>query len=1355
MRMSCTIIIAARHHPTSDLPRISRCTARASFEVFPYPRGATFTAMGRKQKRTSGDQARNRILLLALALGGRCSMARWHRLAEVLMRSRGERAVPRSQLEALARQWVSEKMVYLIPAHQALYEMPPYGAMLAMSNEPEADLLASWELLRYEYKGSFGSWSTTTDVRMGLVLRQPERVQRALWRIGPVTTKRQKEDAGWFLIETLGIPPKTEWIAVLGDYAAPYLNEMLEYAMMTLVGLGDEALAACDTSKTRLQLARYLCMTGRTAEARALPLTKRQVGEIELLAALWAGDFEAALQAGDAAIAAMPKSRKRRFFTDATGVLHALLRASAPSRWNEITPALDDAYRRDHHATEFGAIHMLCASVEHERNAENDLGWFEEAPRATWLETLAVGLVTAWLDGKGKWLRPRVQAMAEHARDQSFAPIARELDAIAARLDGNDAPEGSWVGRYRRREPWQMALDALERLANQPSDPPPKEKTKKKPKSYIGWCVSLSDERAVIEPRRLSARAKVGKKVSIDKMIDGAIADVTEHDRRVLRKSKTNRWGPRNTRFLDADALPVLVGHPHCIDSEGSPLMLSRGEPALRVDARDDHLVIRVDPPGLGRQRVCWTRGSGGSMVVFERTDELEKIIMAIGGVEVAVPQHASADVSRVVGALGGRVRVGADEGIELAGKLVESDSRPLVLLDWVAGELRGHVRSAPLGVDGPRFHTAEGGVTIAAVIEGTPVRTTRDHDEERARLLDLLERCPTLAGAYDQGELLTGDLELALDVLLELEDVGDEVLVGWPEGRRLETPKRRGVEEFRVRARESGDWLSVDAELAVDADTVLSFRELIAKRRGRFVKLDGDQIIVLSNALQERVDALEALHALNDADKTPPIVLPLIDQVSRGALELDAAAKRRLERVDQALQSRPRPPRGLRAQLRDYQREGYTWMARLADAGLGACLADDMGLGKTVQAIALLLARRKRGPALVLAPTSVAANWAHELSRFAPSMNPILFAAQRDVDPGPADVLICSYGVLVTERERLQELAFDTVVFDEAHYLKNPRTKRAKAARGLDAQFRLALTGTPIENHLVELWSLFECITPGLLGSAKRFESRFATPIANGDRQRARQLKTLVRPFLLRRTKTQVLDELPERTEVTIRVEPNPKEAAYYEALRRAAVDETADADSRMILLAHITRLRQAAVDPRIVDGPRGAKIDALLERLVGLAEEGHRTLVFTQFLGGIELVSAGLDRAGARYLTLDGSTPAAERTKRIAAFQDGEADVFVMSLKAGGVGVNLTAADYVMHLDPWWNPAVEEQATGRSHRIGQTNPVTVYRYVTVGTIEEKILELHREKRALADDLLDNMDRAKKLDLEQLRALL
>ncbi|MCK5194460.1 MAG: DEAD/DEAH box helicase, partial [Desulfobulbaceae bacterium] len=438
-----------------------------------------------------------------------------------------------------------------------------------------------------------------------------------------------------------------------------------------------------------------------------------------------------------------------------------------------------------------------------------------------------------------------------------------------------------------------------------------------------------------------------------------------------------------------------------------------------------------------------------------------------------------------------------------------------------------------------------------------------------------------------------------------------------------------------------------------------------------------------------------------------------------------------------------------------------------LAHWGVGGCLADDMGLGKTVQALAIILDKANIGPTLVIAPTSVCFNWISEIKRFAPTLNPILFGStDREntvLNLKNFDVLIASYGLLQQESKILSSRNWETIVLDEAQAIKNVATKRSKAAMALQGNFKLITTGTPIENHLGELWNLFNFINPGLLGSLEQFNRRFITPFSKQkDRSVLRKLKKLISPFILRRIKSQVLEELPPKTEIILHVDLSEDEAAFYEALRRNAlahIERTTRAGQRqMTILAEIMKLRRSCCAPSLVlpDTTLTSSKLRLFETVISeLRENNHKALVFSQFVGYLKIIRAHLDKTGIHYRYLDGSTPAKKRQEEVEAFQAGSGDIFLISLKAGGTGLNLTAADYVIHMDPWWNPAVEDQASNRVHRIGQQHPVTIYRLIAKNTIEEKIVKLHQDKRDLADTLLEGTDVSHKLSGEELMALL
>ncbi|MFT6130890.1 MAG: SNF2 family DNA or RNA helicase [Neolewinella sp.] len=358
--------------------------------------------------------------------------------------------------------------------------------------------------------------------------------------------------------------------------------------------------------------------------------------------------------------------------------------------------------------------------------------------------------------------------------------------------------------------------------------------------------------------------------------------------------------------------------------------------------------------------------------------------------------------------------------------------------------------------------------------------------------------------------------------------------------------------------------------------------------------------------------------------------------------------------------------------------------------------------------------------------------------------------------------MLVVSYGLLPFEGEALAAKRFGTIILDEAQAIKNRGTKRSQVAMSLQGDFRVATTGTPIENHLGELWNLFEFLNPGLLGGFQRFNEKYTVPITkNNDSERRQQLRRLIQPFILRRRKEEVLEELPPKTEVTLTVELSDKERAFYEALRQRALESIDDSDGqnrRFQILAQLMKLRQAACHPQMVD-PNvdigSSKLELLSETVREITESGHKVLIFSQFVRHLRLVEKWVIEEGIEYQYLDGSTPGKKRDESVQAFQRGEGDVFLISLKAGGTGLTLTAADYVIHLDPWWNPAVEDQASDRAHRIGQQRPVTVLRFISENTIEEKIVQLHAKKRDLADSLLAGTEQSASLSADDLLDLI
>ena len=502
-----------------------------------------------------------------------------------------------------------------------------------------------------------------------------------------------------------------------------------------------------------------------------------------------------------------------------------------------------------------------------------------------------------------------------------------------------------------------------------------------------------------------------------------------------------------------------------------------------------------------------------------------------------------------------------------------------------------------------------------------------------------------------------------------------------------------------------------------------------------------------------------------------------LLDQAGRSAVS-DGAKDlfHKLRDIDEI--KGVKKPRNLKAQLRPYQEQGFQWLWFLHEIGSGGVLADDMGLGKTVQTLALLLAVKnadekegKKFKALIVAPTSVVTNWLREIEKFAPSLSHALWHGgdrkERQDELDDADVIVTSYALLRRDEELLAKLKLRYAILDEAQNIKNPLSATARAAKRLRADRRLALSGTPIENRLSEIWSIFDYVSPGLLGPLDKFEERYSRPIDGGDAKAAGRLRATIHPFILRRTKSEVAKDLPEKIESDQICELVGEQSALYAAVLKEVraqvmgeVERQGMAKAQIQILAGLTRLRQAACDPRLLGLPRefsdddSGKLVALRELIQTSIAGGHRALVFSQFVSMLTLIRRAMEEDGVAYEYLDGSTK--DRAERVESFQkDDGPPVFLISLKAGGSGLNLTAADTVIHFDPWWNPAVEDQATDRAHRIGQTKVVTTYRLIAKGTIEEKILELGGKKRELVGAVLsEDVGGAKKLTKQDLEDL-
>ena len=714
-----------------------------------------------------------------------------------------------------------------------------------------------------------------------------------------------------------------------------------------------------------------------------------------------------------------------------------------------------------------------------------------------------------------------------------------------------------------------------------------------------------------------------------------------------------------------------------------------------------------------------------------------------------------------------------------------------------MAGRLREALPVAELWFDYPDGISVpadpEAGPFFRCRLQGRWMTLRRDVDTESAKRRMVAEaglENPALAGG-----IMIVDADGPEPLVPKRNDV-----LGWLEFLRDQIPKleRQGTaiqfaEDFPYTLAQADDWF-IAVEESVGSDWFdLDLGVEVGTERISLVA-------PLMRLMREDGHLLETLRGMDDGESYPiaiderrllpvPVrrlkawVLPLMEFLDEGRPRLTrhhAATLAGMEGIPakwlggedlRALGRRLRdfsglprvpPAAGFATELRPYQQDGLDWLQFLREYGLAGVLADDMGLGKTVQTLAHLHVEHAAGranlPSLVVATTSLMANWRNEAAQFTPRLKVLTLhgkdRSQLFRDIPDADLVLTTYPLLVRDRDTLLAQEWHLLVMDEAQFIKNPKAQSHQVARRLRARHRLSLTGTPLENHLGELWAHFDYLMPGFLGSAKRFTQVYRTPVEKlGDHDMRDRLGERVRPFLLRRTKEEVLDDLPPRTEMVRWVELEGGQRDLYESLRvafdrklRHALMEQGISRSQIMIFDALLKLRQICCDPRLVRLPaaealvrkghaHSAKLATLMEMLVELLDEGRKVLLFSQFTSMLALIEPELERRGIPFARLTGQTR--DREAQINDFQEGRVPLFLISLKAGGTGLNLTAADTVIHYDPWWNPAVEEQATARAHRIGQDKPVFVYKLMTQGTVEERILALQDRKRGLADQLV------------------
>ncbi|MBB4078783.1 hypothetical protein GGR28_001400 [Lewinella aquimaris] len=1003
-----------------------------------------------------------------------------------------------------------------------------------------------------------------------------------------------------------------------------------------------------------------------------------------------------------------------------------------------------------------------------------------------------------WTDSSAESLTPgyltKLESLRERAQDNGYQWVEMELTRVLSlRHPETDAREAyatraqqlsdqlriySLADAMPRIEPWERALEVLVGMGTPDRG---NDKRSKKTSRFV-WFVDF--EKRELEPREQTLSKggswSKGRKVALKRVKQGDVEGMTPQDVAIAKaiEEDYSRYHPNGSFTINyEDALLALVGHPNLYLSKNSAIgvELVRRNPQLLIEETNNRLHLRFaqDFTGTGVQVVKETPTRYQVIEVNDGHDQIHRQI----GEGLEIPKRARHRLLEVARNLSKFTEVQNT----LAGVIddldeTKADSRTYVHLLPVGETFKVEFFVRPIHEEDQYFKPGRGRNKVISDIDGHRRLAERDLAREIERAESVIIDCPTLQKIVHRDyEWQIDEVEDCLNILLELQPLRamERIVLEHPRGERIKLLGSVDFGDLSLGVKEKAGWFDVEGTLAVDDQQVISFRELIEKvsenEQSNFIQLSEGQYVALTEQLRRKLREMEGLmSAKGDGMQLHPLAGGMLDDIvdQLGGFEADIAWRDSLQRIQSVNQTMARVPSTFRAELRPYQLDGFRWLMRLADWGVGACLADDMGLGKTIQGLAMLQARAEDGPALVIAPASVTRNWIREAAKFAPTLNPILLVGndrQEIIDNvGPYDMLVVSYGLLPFEGDALAAKRFGTIILDEAQAIKNRGTKRSQIAMKLQGDFRVVTTGTPIENHLGELWNLFTFLNPGLLGSFQRFNEKYTIPITrNNDNERRQQLRRLIQPFILRRRKEEVLEELPPKTEVTLTVELSQPERAFYEALRQHALESIDDSEGpnrRFQILAELMKLRQAACHPKLVDPNvdiSSSKLELLAETVQELRENGHKALIFSQFVRHLKIVEAWAIENDVPYQYLDGSTPGPKRDDAVQAFQRGEGDIFLISLKAGGTGLTLTAADYVLHLDPWWNPAVEDQASDRAHRIGQMRPVTVYRFVSENTIEEKIVKLHAEKRDLADSLLAGTEQSAGLSADDLLDLI
>ncbi|MGH1364896.1 MAG: DEAD/DEAH box helicase [Calditrichia bacterium] len=1282
-----------------------------------------------------------------------------------------------------------------------IYLRPPFKKLLSVVRDVHP-------LERNGFSYSFGGLNlldenVPREIRLAIYEGDGDRYNRL---VGYAESRQLHNLPTFFLQMVCANPFEPEWFARLyKPFREAAMTEIVHNAILMLEPCHAyltylKSLDSSDLSSTMAEnLALILLIRGQTSAATELLETSVESGSADVsfaLIQLLSGNVDRSLPLFRSALKYHRKLSLNRkdFLRHPGGVFYwlALLAENSPRDLDELEKVVAVDYS-NLSSTALGCLKVMQMAMVCLRSSSSGMPsrllLSENGDEKDSIVVLFKSLIMLWYfqeeltQQHGLLYNYFLQARQSGHRwlEMEFAAILKESGYRAAKVDEsveNLPARLKFTPLAHLRQPlsaWERCLNALETL----------------PEDSFSSLNSFSTERLVylvstesdgslhfspyLQKRSAKKGWSKGRAVGLGRLLHADLACMSAQDHEIAKTilREPGYYGNEKLSFDTWQAALAAAGHPllFLADSPGHPVQIIRDVPTVVVAGNSTgfSISISVAPQKSG---ITIVEEAMDRFRIFEFTPQHLRVAEVLGSEEMLIPAEGEEQLRQMLGKLSGLITIYST---------LEGEHNSVVAVD-AKDELHGHLIPVgdgfklemlvkPVGQDGPYLKPGKGSLNILATINGQRLQARRDLAAEELRIEKVLEACPGLQ-LLDTGTNIwvLDDLEHCLTTLLELQKIPDLITLEWPEGQTMKIQSRLDLNNVSIRIEQQQDWFGLSGRVELDDKTVMQMHELLTlldDSPSGFVKIRAGEFLALTDSLQRRLEDLKAFSQKKaktlEIHPTAAYALEEFLQ-SFGSAQVDGSWKEHIARLESAEDMDFEIPSTLQTELRDYQVHGFKWLARLSYLKFGACLADDMGLGKTIQALAVLLMRAKEGPALVVAPASVTFNWANEIHRFAPTLNVRQFTQNaRDelVDElEPFDILICSYGLLQSEVDLLCSVEWGTVVLDEAQAIKNVATKRSKAAMKLRGGFKLITTGTPMENHLGELWTLFNFINPGLLGSLKSFNTTYAMRITKFDDRKARnRLKRLLQPFILRRLKSDVLDELPPKTEINLNVDLSREEAAFYEALRQKAVHnlsvlDAATSDGRFQVFAELMRLRRACCHTSLVvpgSDIKSTKLTLFLELVYELIEGRHKVLVFSQFVDHLTIISDALREHDISFQYLDGSTPIPQRKKRVEAFQAGEGDVFLISLRAGGMGLNLTAADYVIHMDPWWNPAVEDQASDRAHRIGQERPVTVYRFITTNTIEEKIIDLHSRKRDLADALLEGTDTPSSISVDEL----